>query len=97
MKTCCEAGIADALALSLTQKMNSYPYFTSSNIPGKWWALYDNTRDGVAERNEVYYQYRYLYLARVNAHEAFKEMGGPSFLNIFTGTYDDIENLIKPK
>jgi hypothetical protein len=83
MKTCCEAGIADALALSLTQKMNSYPYFTSTNIPGKWWALYDNTRDGKTEHNDVYNQYYYLFYARVNALEAFSGIGNPiEWLNL---------------
>jgi hypothetical protein len=75
MKTCCEAGIADALALSLTQKMNFFATFTSENIPGKWWALYDNTRDGKTEHNEVYNQYHFLYYARVNGLNAFSGMG----------------------
>jgi hypothetical protein len=55
--------------------MNSYPYFTSTNIPRKWWALYDNTRDGKTEHNDVYNQYHFLYFARVNGLDAFTGIG----------------------
>jgi hypothetical protein len=73
MKTCCEAGIADALALSLTQKMNFFATFTSENIPGKWWALYDNTRDGKTERNEVYNQYLFFTTQELMLLKHFQE------------------------